>query len=443
MINLLNRPGMVLDLTLPPLVLNPRLRSLLGLAGLVMLGVMIARLPLPQAILAVGGSAILTGLLIQPGLSLFLLIPIIPFSPLAATTVAGIKIGLMEMALAAGLAAWLLKLAAGQSPARSRPILLLPFGLFLGGVGLSWLKALSIGASLVETLKWVEMLALYLLLVAVLPRRRIPWVIAVILLTGLAQAAVGLYQFFFRVGPEGFLLFDGRFLRAYGTFAQPNPYGGYLGLLLPLALVLFLWGLFDFRSHRPSTPARLLWIIIISLPLGPLGAALFASQSRSAWLGFGLSSLVVLAIYNRKTAAGLAVAVLAGTVITLAGAFDPGLTNLNTTYGVIIQRLVDAGSIFTLTDISGIEVTDANFATIDRLAHWQAARQMWRDHPWLGVGFGNYAVVYPAYAVGRWLNPLGHAHNYLLNLGAETGLVGITAYLIFWILTFGVLWRAV
>ncbi|HEX9923467.1 MAG TPA: O-antigen ligase family protein, partial [Anaerolineae bacterium] len=71
------------------------------------------------------------------------------------------------------------------------------------------------------------------------------------------------------------------------------------------------------------------------------------------------------------------------------------------------------------------------------------AREMWRDNPWFGVGFGNYAVVYPAYAVGRWLDPLGHAHNYLLNIGAETGLLGITAYLIFWIFTFVVLFLGV
>jgi O-antigen ligase len=62
---------------------------------------------------------------------------------------------------------------------------------------------------------------------------------------------------------------------------------------------------------------------------------------------------------------------------------------------------------------------------------------MWRHHLWLGVGFGNYAVVYPLVAIGRWLDPLGHAHNYLLNLGAETGLVGLIAYLIFWLFAFG------
>jgi O-antigen ligase len=133
----------------------------------------------------------------------------------------------------------------------------------------------------------------------------------------------------------------------------------------------------------------------------------------------------------------------------LAGSFNfsPGPTGsggLGQAYNVAIQRLEEAVTTLTTTsDVARIPVTDANFATIERLAHWQAARAMWRDNFWLGVGFGNYAAVYPAYAVGRWLDPLGHAHNYPLNLAAETGLIGITGYLIFWILTFGVLWRVV
>jgi O-antigen ligase len=271
--------------------------------------------------------------------------------------------------------------------------------------------------------------------------------VLVILLTGMAQALLGLYQFLFKAGPEGFLLFGGRFLRAYGTFAQPNPYGGYLGLILPLALTVAVWGWFS--SALPDTPIlsrlkpKILSVGLLALPLGLMLTALFAAQSRSAWLGFLAAGIVVFAIYNKKTTAILAAMTLVVALIVLGGALNLGLSSLNTSYGVVIQRLVDAGAIFTITDITSIEVTDANFATIERLAHWQAAREMWRDNLWLGVGFGNYAVVYPAYAVGRWLDPLGHAHNYFLNIGAEAGLVGITGYLIFWIFILGLLWRTV
>ena len=451
-----NLPARIIQLTLPPLSLKPRLRQLLLVVVLIILSLVIAWLPLPQIILLFGGAVFLTFLLIKPLLGLFLLIPLIPVSSLFAVSVGGVRVGLMETILIFGLVAWLLKVLTGHNirPGQDAPphdqsffprkaVLLWPFLLFLGGVGLSWLKALSIGASLVETIKWVEMLLLYLFVVALLPVRHIKWVVGLILLTGMVQAAVGLYQFIFKVGPEGFLLFDGRFLRAYGTFAQPNPYGGYLGLILPLALALALWGLTNFQLQIGTRAAsKLITFMLFGLPFGLLLAALFATQSRSAWLGFGAAAVVVLVLNSKKTAVVVASFVLAGAIIALVGTFDVEVVNINTTYGAVIQRLVDAASILRITDISTIEVTDENFATIDRLAHWQAAREMWRDNLWLGIGFGNYAVVYPAYAVGRWLDPLGHAHNYLLNIGAETGLSGILMYLIFWIFSFRVLWQA-
>jgi putative inorganic carbon (hco3(-)) transporter len=49
---------------------------------------------------------------------------------------------------------------------------------------------------------------------------------------------------------------------------------------------------------------------------------------------------------------------------------------------------------------------------------------MFVDHPWLGVGAGNYAAAYPQYYVGMWREALGHAHNYYLNMLAELGIVG-------------------
>jgi O-antigen ligase len=152
-------------------------------------------------------------------------------------------------------------------------------------------------------------------------------------------------------------------------------------------------------------------------------------------------------VYSKKTALLLTLGVVAFAFLALIGSFNLAGSqagSIGQAYNAVIQRVGDAFITLTTTeDVANTPITDANFATIERLAHWQAARAMWRDNFWLGVGFGNYAAVYPAYAVGRWLDPLGHAHNYLLNLGAETGLVGIISYLIFWILTFGVLWRLI
>lgn len=440
----------LLSLTLPPPALQPGVRRIILAVLVVGLGLAIAWLPPAQTILLLAGSLLAGLTLVRPVLTLYLLVPLIPFSPLVSVTVGGFRVGGMELVLAWALVTWLLQLLTRRPnrvealprPLAARYPLLLPFLLLLGGVGLSWLNSLSLGASLVETAKWLEMLAVYLFIVAVLPDRQIGWVAAAILLTGAAQALLGLYQFVFKVGPEGFLLFGGSFLRAYGTFAQPNPYAGYLGLVLPLALALGVWGLTGKLGRRHP-------LVLMALPvLGLLLAALFASQSRSGWLGFAAAALVILLVHSRKMALLLVSLALVAALAGLAGAFQsslplPGTGPLGQAYTSVVERLGAAVSIAAIRDIAAVEVNDANFATIERLAHWQAAREMWRDHPWLGVGFGNYEVIYPVYVVGRWANPLGHAHNYLLNIGAETGLVGITAYLIFWILVFLVTYLAI
>ncbi len=93
-------------------------------------------------------------------------------------------------------------------------------------------------------------------------------------------------------------------------------------------------------------------------------------------------------------------------------------------------------------NVRGVEITDANFAVIERLAHWQAAYDMWADKPWLGQGVGNYAAVYHAFYIPPWTEALGHAHNLFLNTLAETGIIGLAAYLLFWAQAIGLTIRA-
>jgi O-antigen ligase len=103
----------------------------------------------------------------------------------------------------------------------------------------------------------------------------------------------------------------------------------------------------------------------------------------------------------------------------------------------LTSRLADIAGLTTLTDVRGVLITEANFSILERLAHWQAAAAMAEAHPWLGVGLGNYSAAYPAYQLLNWPNALGHAHMIYLNVVAETGVIGLMAYLFLWIVIFG------
>ncbi len=400
------------------------------------LGATLGTLPVKQNAAIISGSFLLILGLYAPKWGLYLLIPAIPFSALLQINVAGANIGATEALFALIMGSWLLQMMARREIFIPHSPMLWPFLLFLGTIGLSWLTTFSLNASLIETLKWVEMLAIYLFITANFTRQESWRLVVVLLLSGLAQAGLGLYQFIFKAGPEGFLLFGGQFLRAYGTFQQPNPYAGYLGLILPLALAIFLWAWehipwrslksLPTQTRQPNLqPQALLWLILSGVTLGTGVAALFASQSRGGWLGFASGILVVILLKGGKWTVAVAAGLLGGAVLVSMG-------TLALLPDSILARFSDVLPFITLPNISTIPLTDANFATIERLAHWQAARAMWRDHLWLGTGFGNYEAIYAAYAVGRWTAPLGHAHNYILNIGAEAGLVGVMGYVAFW-----------
>lgn len=118
--------------------------------------------------------------------------------------------------------------------------------------------------------------------------------------------------------------------------------------------------------------------------------------------------------------------VLLAVVIVVGGL---GLYTAGWMPATIAARLTGFLEYARFEDVRGVGINDANYAVIERMAHWQAALSMWRERFWLGVGFGCYEAAYPAHRLVNWPFALGHAHNYYLNLLAETGVLGLGAYL--------------
>jgi len=164
-----------------------------------------------------------------------------------------------------------------------------------------------------------------------------------------------------------------------------------------------------------------------------MAVAMAMSWSRGAWIGFAAAVAVMSVVRSRRAAAAFAALVVIGALILILGSFQ-------LLPEVLTQRLTDFLPYVQPFDVRSVKVTDANFAIVERMAHWQAGWQMWTEHPWRGVGMGNYEPIYPAYYIPPWKEPLGHAHNYYLNIAAETGLIGLLAYLVLWGAAF---WQAV
>ena len=147
------------------------------------------------------------------------------------------------------------------------------------------------------------------------------------------------------------------------------------------------------------------WSVLASLII--IGGMCFC-RSRGAWLAVGAVSLLsFLGFRNRffqrwQTRAVIVVVVLAGAAL-LARSY--------------IQR---------------------QWRTDVRPVIWKATLKMIAARPMLGHGLGTYVVAYPMYRLPEYFlrpkatNVTDHAHNELLEIAAEQGLVGLAATLWLW-----------
>ena len=400
-----------------------------GLAGLALLSGLLARAPLAWLLALAGGAGLGIATLVEPAIGLAAVgffIPLGSLSPLALGAA-----NIVDLLVIAVAASWLIRGLASQEIRFRRPPLLLSLLLLIWCVALSLIGTGSWKDAVPELAKWLELGILYAVASQCLDSKRIWWVVGALLAAGALQAVVGAFQFLLGVGPEAFVL-AGRFMRAYGTFRQPNPYAGYLGYLAPVAASLALTGFWMWWQRRNRVD------LLIGAICGLVAVALIAgigmSWSRGAWIGLVAALVVVAGLRTRRTAAAM---LAIGTALTLAVM----LAGTDWLPAAITGRISDPVSYFVGPDPAHTEITDDNFAVLERLAHWQAGLQMFSDHPWIGVGIGNFAEAYPSYALPHWYDALGHADNVYVNFMAETGILGAIAFIVFWLGAFRLTWQ--
>jgi O-antigen ligase len=217
-------------------------------------------------------------------------------------------------------------------------------------------------------------------------------------LQGTVQQVLGLG------GPYGVSVGGGReVLRVQGSFDHPNFYSVYLIALIPLAAAIAL-------SRGVPTRLRRLAGVAVALAL----TGLVFSYSRGAIIGLVVGALawVFLLRPGRVTllATVLAVLTVVAAPASLKARFDPG----------------------TARDDAGL-----------REALWQAAYDMGKREPLLGVGPNNFSVAYerlvnrrgdaeerPLLDQGEGFVLPSSGHNVYLNTLAEQGVLGLLGLLV-------------
>ncbi len=259
---------------------------------------MIALAPLPGAIVLVFGAILVAAVFVEPRWGLYLLPFTVPFGSIREFSVGPATVGGTEALLGLFLAAWLARGVARREIRLALPPLTVPFALWYGVMLLSLLNSLSLADSIKELIKWGEVFAVYAIAARELRRRDIAILIGTTLAAGTLAAAEGIYQSLFRVGPDGFLFpLAGRvWLRAYGRFIQPNPYAGYLGLVLPLGYSVLAAAVgLGKRDAAPGTQNTENGNAINdSLPVTPTCHVFFQEPSSSSSSGHLLASSVWL-----------------------------------------------------------------------------------------------------------------------------------------------------
>ena len=301
-----------------------------------------------------------------------------------------------------------------------------PNGVLIGATLVAYLTAIVLSGFvagsrsdvLKEVLKWSEVFVVIAGGVAFLKQRaRLRAMVWTMIGVGTIEALLGYGQWVLAAGDIGQ---SGSGIRVFGTFDQPNPYAAYLNLSLPIALAIAV------LVRRAS--AR--WLAVGAAAL-LIGAQVLAN-SRGALLALAVVGVVVAAVAI-GIARGAALAALAGAVL-VAVAWVAHVLPVGLQSRILRVLRVDGVS------LSG-PVNDANFSSVERLAHWVAGIRMFVAHPVLGVGAGNYSVAYSRYQAPGWNLALGHAHDYYINAAAETGIVGLVAFLAFTAAILLVAWR--
>lgn len=187
--------------------------------------------------------------------------------------------------------------------------------------------------------------------------------------------------------------------RANGFYGYPMTLAGGLCIFLPLLLIEFF---------ERKLLGKYYWLAGLSFCI--CSAGLVFNATRGAWLAVTIVCGVLLLYYMFKSKRNLAVSIIFIALISTVLVNNPKF----------MHRLD------TIDDFNKYQ------SNTERILIWQSAWNMFKDHPILGVGLGQYTENYQQ----KYISPqakepnLTHAHNNFMQMLAENGIVGFASFVI-------------
>ena len=297
----------------------------------------------------------------------------------------------------------------------------------LGGAGImalafipSLLNTASLETSLNSFLRFLYPLVLAWALYDAVWRQRNPRLLRLILLIFVIETFfIALYGIYDSYAQRSLVnAFVGRV--QFGLFPEVNYYAAYLTLAFPLAYSLLL--------VEKGRLAKIIFLVI----LGGLFFSVVLTVSRSAMATLVLIFLLYGAYMFKKLAGVKKLFSIALIVALLAGV---GLTVFTETG----RKTVDVIALVHRVQ-SALSGRDVSFK--QRLTILEVATRMVSAHPVAGVGFGAFERSFNDYQSGNFSTASARStHNTPLRMLAETGVIGLSAGIIFIINFFIFLWQ--
>jgi putative inorganic carbon (HCO3(-)) transporter len=187
--------------------------------------------------------------------------------------------------------------------------------------------------------------------------------------------------------------------RAESGFALPDILAQFFVLTVPVAIVMGC-----------SERGLLRIVLLVCAALGAVGIAL--TLSRGGLIGFAIALVLIAMWQPARKVMGIAILGLLGFGLTGTGPFASSQAS------TLVARLSTIGS---------------GSGTDPRHFIWHFTPGIIEAHPLIGVGAGQfpfYSIKVPGGTLYEG-EPVPHAHNLALQLAAETGILGLTAFLAF------------